>query len=192
MLPCSQRTSIQKTESSYVIIYSFLTSTHTFIHSRTQSAHLLTNPQFSHPGPKSNIKPGLLLSSSWLAGSLSSAVFVQRGGGQSDCGDRLTCGGGQSDCVYRLTEALQLHPCQFLLFALRHQVVELGGAVANQSPQVAHKLVDESLALHFADHVSVVVVPVMGRGLKWEWLRFFKTAQEVIIPHLGIHHRYWD
>lgn len=76
------------------------------------------------------------------------AVFVQGGGGQRHRGD------GLADAVY-------LHARQLLLLALRHQAVELGGAVADQSSQVAHKLVDEALALHLADHVAVVVVPVV-------------------------------
>lgn len=79
------------------------------------------------------------------------AVFVQGGGGQRHRGD------GLADAVY-------LHSRQFLLLALRHQAVELGGAVADQSSQVAHKLVDEALALHLADHVAVVVVPERGGG----------------------------
>lgn len=79
------------------------------------------------------------------------AVFVQGGGGQRHRGD------GLPDAVY-------LHARQFLLLALRHQTVELGGAVADQSSQVAHKLVDEALALHLADHVAVVVVPERGGG----------------------------
>lgn len=79
------------------------------------------------------------------------AVFVQGGGGQRHSGD------GLADAVY-------LHSRQFLLLALRHQAVELGGAVADQSSQVAHKLVDEAFALHLADHVAVVIVPERGRG----------------------------
>lgn len=53
---------------------------------------------------------------------------------------------------------MDLHASQFLLLALGHQVVELSGAVANQSPQVANKLVDKTLSLYLADHVSVVVI----------------------------------
>lgn len=74
------------------------------------------------------------------------AVFVEGRGGQRHRGD------GLPDAVY-------LHARQLLLLALRHQAVELGGAVADQSSQVAHKLVDEALALHLADHVPVVVIP---------------------------------
>lgn len=58
---------------------------------------------------------------------------------------------------------MHLHASQFLLLALRHQVVELSSAVANQSSQVAHKLVDEALPLHLADHVPVVVIPEGGQ-----------------------------
>lgn len=54
---------------------------------------------------------------------------------------------------------MNLHAGHFLLLTLAHQGVELGSAVANQSPQVAHKLVDEPLPLHFADHVTVVIIP---------------------------------
>lgn len=75
-----------------------------------------------------------------------STVFVQRAGGQGHRGDVLA-------------QAVHLHARQLLLLALGHQAVELGGAVADQSPQVAHKLVDEALALHLADHVPVVVIP---------------------------------
>lgn len=54
---------------------------------------------------------------------------------------------------------MNLHASHFLLLALCHQGVELGCTVANQSSQVTHKLIDEALALHFADHVSVIVIP---------------------------------
>lgn len=68
-------------------------------------------------------------------------------------------GGGQRHCSDGLTDAVHLHASQFLLFTIGHQVVELSSTVANQSPQVAHKLVDKALALHLADHVPVVVIP---------------------------------
>lgn len=67
--------------------------------------------------------------------------------------------GGQGHCSDGLSDAMHLHASQFLLFAFSHQVVELSSTVANQSPQVAHKFVDEPLALHLADHVSIVVIP---------------------------------
>lgn len=91
------------------------------------------------------------------------AVFVQGGGGQRHRGDGLA-------------EAVYLHARQLLLLALRHQVVELGGAVADQSSQVAHKLVDEALALYLADHVAVVVIPEHGGK---ELVAAFPLAREL-------------
>lgn len=90
-----------------------------------------------------------------------SAVLLQRGGGsgQRNSGDWLSCSRCQSNRVNRLADAVQLHPCHFLLLTLCHKVVELCSAVANQSSQVTHKLVDKTFALHFADHVSVIIVP---------------------------------
>ena len=56
-------------------------------------------------------------------------------------------------------DAVELHAGQLLLLALGDQAVELGRTVADQRPQVAHELVDETLALHLADHVAVIIVP---------------------------------
>lgn len=76
-------------------------------------------------------------------------VFVEGRGGQGHRGDGLT-------------DAVHLYAGQFLLLTLGNQGVELGGAVADQSSQVAHKLVDEAFALHLADHVPVVIIPERG------------------------------
>lgn len=75
-----------------------------------------------------------------------STVFVQ-------------CRGGQGHRSDGLTDAVHLHASQFLLFALGYQAVELSSTVANQSSQVAHKLVDKAFALHLADHVPVIIIP---------------------------------
>ena len=42
---------------------------------------------------------------------------------------------------------------------LLDQLAQLTGGVAQQLLQVADKLVDKPLAVHLADHVSVVVIP---------------------------------
>ena len=42
---------------------------------------------------------------------------------------------------------------------LLHQLAQLAGRVAQQLLQVADELVDEPLAVHLADHVSVIVIP---------------------------------
>ena len=41
---------------------------------------------------------------------------------------------------------------------LLHQLAQLTGGVAQQLLQVADELVDKPLAVHFADHISVVVI----------------------------------
>ena len=44
-------------------------------------------------------------------------------------------------------------------FRLLHQLAQLAGRVAQQLLQVADELVDEPLAVHFAYHISVIVIP---------------------------------
>ena len=43
--------------------------------------------------------------------------------------------------------------------SLLHQLAQLTGGVAQQLLQVTDELVDKPLAVHFADHISVVVIP---------------------------------
>lgn len=65
----------------------------------------------------------------------------------------------QSHCCDWLCNAMELHLGQFLLLALCDQAVQLCCAVPNQSLQVTHKFVHKPLALHLADHVSIIVIP---------------------------------
>lgn len=88
---------------------------------------------------------------------------------RSQCLALLLClqgGRGQSHSCDRLRDAVELHLGQFLLLTLRDQPVQLCCAVANESFQVADKFVHKPLALHFADHVSIIVIPVLKKTKK--------------------------
>ena len=77
----------------------------------------------------------------------------------------VLCGGVHSGDG--LANSVQLNAGQLLLLTLSHQVVELSSAVANQSPQVTHKLIDKALALHLADHVPIIVIPEKINQMKY-------------------------
>lgn len=75
----------------------------------------------------------------------------------------LLCLQGRSSQGYRcdrLGDSVQLHLCEFLLFTLCDQTVQLCCTVSNKSLQVTDKLVDKPLALNFTNHVPIVIIPL--------------------------------
>lgn len=70
----------------------------------------------------------------------------------------------QCHCCNWLCNAMELHLGQFLLLTLCDQAVQLCCTVPNQSLQVTHKFVHKPLALHLADHVSIIVIPAKEKS----------------------------
>lgn len=82
----------------------------------------------------------------------------------------------QSHCCDWLCNAMELHLGQFLLLALCDQAVQLCCAVPNQSLQVTHKFVHKPLALHLADHVSIIVIPAIQKSATENFINYLQFS----------------
>ncbi len=158
MLPCSQRASVQNKAHTWSVSHPHIHSlskhlrdTQTYIHTRNK-AHICLQTRCFPPCPSQMFNPDSshLNRVSWLAGSnkpLPPQLFFSKAAAA-----RVTV----------VTGWPRLCSCTRASFFCSHSVTRLLSSAALYPIRVlrSHTNCRQALALHFADHVSVIVVSV--------------------------------